>query len=50
MDQVKQMVKDHILYLQRIEPYSSKVYKAIKMRKTQIQVLVTFQRWPEKLR
>jgi hypothetical protein len=38
MDQVKQMVKDHIQYLQRIEPHSIKVYKAIKMRKTQIQV------------
>ncbi|KAG2179725.1 hypothetical protein INT44_006573 [Umbelopsis vinacea] len=44
MDQVKQMVKDHIQYLQRIEPHSIKVFKAIKMRKTQIQKMVEFEK------
>jgi len=43
MDQVKQIVKDYILYLKRIEPYSSKVYRAIRMRKTQIQKMVDFE-------
>jgi len=39
MDQVKQILKDHILYLESIESHCLKVVKSIKIRKTQIQVI-----------
>ncbi|KAJ2955521.1 hypothetical protein NQZ79_g8492 [Umbelopsis isabellina] len=44
MDHVRDMVKEHILYLERLQPHYNKVFAAIKARKTQIQKMVDFEK------